>query len=186
LNPEEHRLVKACLKNDRQAQRQLYERYRLPLFRLCLRYARDRQEAEDFLHDGFLAIFRDLPQFRGSGALGGWLRRVMLNTALQHLRRQRPFSPLERLTEGELAGEDPADPDPELPEMEFLVEVIRQLPPGYRAVFNLFVVENYSHQAIAEALGISVGASKSQLHKAKAMLRERLSGVAITGYYKGP
>ncbi|PSR14786.1 MAG: RNA polymerase subunit sigma-70 [Bacteroidetes bacterium] len=168
---DDQQLVKACLRGNPRAQRQLYEQHKLPLFRLCLRYARDHQEAEDFLHDAFLVIFRDLGQFRGTGPLGGWMRRLTINVALQQLRKQRrllfPETDLEQAADIAAVEED-------LPPLHDLAQVIahiQALPAGYRAVFNLFVVEGFSHQHIADQLGISVGASKSQLSKAKAMLR---------------
>jgi RNA polymerase sigma factor (sigma-70 family) len=172
--PNDANLIAACLRGDRAAQRQLYEQYKLPLYRVCLRYARDQQEAEDWLHEAFLVIFRDLGQFRQEGPLGGWLRRVTINVALQQLRRQKRKVYATVDVDGmELAAADDAEEVPTVP-MRVLVAAIQSLPPGYRAVFNLFVVEQYSHQRIAEELGISVGASKSQLSKAKRMLRDRL------------
>jgi RNA polymerase sigma-70 factor (ECF subfamily) len=172
--PNDATLIADCVRGDRAAQRQLYEQYKLPLYRVCLRYARDKQEAEDWLHEAFLVIFRDLGQFRQQGPLGGWLRRVTINVALQQLRRQkRTVYPTVDLAEVEVADNSREEEVPPVA-MQVLVEAIQELPPGYRAVFNLFVVEQYSHQRIAEELAISVGASKSQLSKAKRMLRERL------------
>ena len=164
-------LAKACLAQNRQAQQELYERFRLPLFRLCLRYARDKQEAEDFLHDGLITIFRDLNKYRGEGPLGGWCRRVVLNVSLQHLRKRKKMVEVELTEAPELSTESDdmffeGKPDPKL-----LIQFLQQLPDGYRTVFNLYVIENYNHREIAEQLGISIGSSKSQLHKAKAMLR---------------
>ena len=171
-------LVKACLKGDKRAQRDLYEQYKHLLFKLCLRYARDRQEAEDFLHESFITIFRDLSQYRANGALGGWLRRVTINTALQQLRKQkRLLYPDTDLSQVPDISEEEALPP--LYNMEELISHIQQLPPGYRAVFNLFVVEQYSHKEIAKSLDISVGSSKSQLSKAKAMLRSRITSKAV-------
>jgi RNA polymerase sigma-70 factor, ECF subfamily len=174
LAADDQQLVKACLRGNPRAQPQLYEQHKLPLFRLCLRYARDHQEAEDFLHDAFLVIFRDLGQFRGTGPLGGWLRRLTINVALQQLRQQRrllfPETDLEQAAD--VAAEE--EELPLLPDLSQIIAYIQALPAGYRAVFNLFVVEGFSHQDIADQLGISVGASKSQLSKAKAMLRGRL------------
>ncbi len=171
-------LVKACLKGDKRAQRDLYEQYKQLLFKLCLRYARDRQEAEDFLHESFITIFRDLSQYRANGALGGWLRRVTINTALQQLRKQKrllyPDTDLSQISD--IIEEEVLPP---LYNMEELINHIQQLPPGYRAVFNLFVVEQYSHKEIAKSLDISVGSSKSQLSKAKAMLRSRITSKAV-------
>ena len=161
--------MRACLANDRRAQRLLYERFRVPLYRLCLRYARDRQEADDFLQEGFIRIFTDLSQYRGQGALGGWLRRVVLNICLQHLRKKKWEVGLDEAPELYEEAEDlfaEAPPDPRL-----IIQYLQQLPSGYRTVFNLYVIEGYTHQQIAQKLQISVGASKSQLSKAKAQLR---------------
>lgn len=175
LQYDDQHIVAACLRHDRNAQRALYEQYKTPLYRLCLRYARDPQEAEDFLHESFLVVFRDLGQFKGQGALGGWLRRVTINVALQQLRRRPEWQQLdepalERLPD---AAADEAEDPLDVP-MPQLLAAIRELPDGYRAVFNLYVVDGFSHIDIARELGISVGASKSQLHKAKALLRRKL------------
>ena len=173
MNSNDQQLVQACLSGERRAQRALYEMYKQQLFRLCLRYSRDAQEAEDILHEAFLVIFRDLEQYRGTGPLGGWLRRLTINVALQHLRKQRkmlfPESNLENIQD--VAEEEELPP---LYDLQQILSHIQALPPGYRTVFNLFVVEQFSHQDIANQLGISVGASKSQLSKAKAMLRRAL------------
>lgn len=168
-------LLAACQQKDRAAQRRLYEQYKTPLYRVCLRYAQDTNQAEDWLHEAFLVIFRDIGQFRGEGPLGGWLRRVTVNVALQQLRKQkRGVYPTVDLSQLEVASTAHVEAVPPVP-MQVLVAAIQSLPPGYRSVFNLFVIEQYSHQRIAEELGISVGASKSQLSKAKRMLRQKLA-----------
>lgn len=163
------------MRQDRAAQRSLYERFKTPLYRLCLRYARDAQEAEDFLHESFLIAFRDLGQYKGHGALGGWLRRLTIHACLQQLRRRPEWQLLDEPALAERPDE-PAEPDDDLQiPMPQLLAAIRELPDGYRAVFNMYVVDEFSHQDIARTLGISVGASKSQLHKAKALLRRKLT-----------
>jgi RNA polymerase sigma factor (sigma-70 family) len=170
----EHELIEGCLKGHPQAQRELYEQYKVPLFRLCLRYAGNREEAEDMLQDGFVKVFSDLGQYRGDGALGGWIRRVMINVALQHLRRQKHLpatTDIETVTE---LADDSAEQLFSQLRAKALVALIQQLPPGYRTVFNLYVIEGYAHLEIAEMLGISENTSKSQLSKAKAMLRRVL------------
>ncbi len=171
--PAEEHLVKACLNGDREAQRALYEQFKVPMFRLCLRYAKDRHEAEDLLQEGFIRVFSDLHQFRHRGALGGWIRRVMVNVALQHLRRQHRQVPTTDLEAVAFAQASDQDIIGEL-SAKNLVRFIQQLPPGYRAVFNMYVLEGYSHKEIAEKLGVSVNTSKTQLFKAKAMLRSML------------
>jgi RNA polymerase sigma-70 factor (ECF subfamily) len=164
-------LVQGVLNGSPTHQRALYQKYSVPMFRVVLRFARDRSEAEDMLQDGFIRVFRDMAQFRGEGALGGWIRRIMVNTALSHLRKQRDFlrdtpdySPFENLlrTEEDFAANLDA---------ETLLGYLQRLPPGYRAVFNLYVIEGFSHEEIAQQLGISVGTSKSQLFKAREYLK---------------
>ena len=171
------------IKNDSPAhQVALYNRYSVPMFRILLRYARDRAEAEDMLQDGFIRVYRDMVQFRGEGALGGWIRRIMINTALSHLRKQKdfiqdvgdflPFENKIRTDDDVVAQLDAAH----------LMRLLQTLPPGYRAVFNLYAVEGYSHEEIAEKLNISVGTSKSQLFKA----RDYLKKVLEKHYFKMP
>jgi RNA polymerase sigma factor (sigma-70 family) len=170
----ERELIEGCLKGDAQAQRELYEQYKVPLFRLCLRYASSREEAEDILQEGFLKVFSDLEQYRGTGALGAWMRRVVLNVALQHLRRQKQLPVTAELeTIAELADDSVEQLFSQL-RAKALVGLIQQLPPGYRTVFNLYVIEGYAHREIADMLSISENTSKSQLSKAKALLRRVL------------
>ena len=175
----ERKLLEGCLKKDKNAQRQLYERYKVPMFRLCLRYAKDKPEAEDILQEGFIKVFTDLPKYRGEGALGGWIRRVILNIALQHLRKQKKIFPtveIEEVSESRAAEE-----------VIFsgfgareLTKMIQKLPRGYQTVFNLYVIEGFSHKEIADQLGFTVNTSKSQLSKAKAMLRRMLEKSMIS------
>jgi RNA polymerase sigma-70 factor (ECF subfamily) len=170
----ERELIEGCLKGDPQAQRGLYEQYKVPLFRLCLRYASSREEAEDMLQEGFLKVFADLGQYRGEGALGGWMRRVVLNVALQHLRRQKQWPATTDLEELPEIADGSAEQMFSQLRAKALLGLIQQLPPGYRTVFNLYVIEGYTHREIAEMLSISENTSKSQLSKAKALLRRVL------------
>jgi RNA polymerase sigma factor (sigma-70 family) len=159
----------------------LYNQYSVPMFRVVLRFAKDRSEAEDMLQDGFVRVFRDMNQFRGEGALGGWIRRIMVNTALSHLRKQRDFirdigdfTPFENLlrTEEDFSANMDA---------QALMKLLQKLPPGYRAVFNLYAIDGYSHDEIAEQLGITVGTSKSQLFKAREFLKKIMDRSFISG-----
>lgn len=144
------------------------------MFRLCLRYAGGREEAEDLLQEGFIKVFSDLHQFRGEGPLGGWIRRVILNVALQHVRRQKQApAVLDIETVPDVPDENANSLYIQL-RAKALTALIQQLPVGYRTVFNLFVMEGYSHREIAGMLDISENTSKSQLSKAKAMLRRML------------
>lgn len=169
-----HSFLAGCQRGDPQAQRQLYEAYKTPMFRLCLRYASGREEAEDLLQEGFIKVFSDLHQFRGEGPLGGWIRRVILNVALQHVRRQKQVpAVLDIETIPDVPDENANILFSQL-RAKALTTLIQQLPVGYRTVFNLFVMEGHSHREIAGMLDISENTSKSQLSKAKAMLRRML------------
>ncbi len=167
--------IEACLRGDRRAQRVLFERYKARMFALCLRYAASRTEAEDICQEGFVRAFRDLGRFDGRGAFEGWLRQVFVHTALQHIEKQRRRIPTVELDGTDVADENEADSFGEdAPTAEHLIRLLQQLLPDFRAVFNLYVLEGYSHPEIAEILGISVGTSKSQLSRAKAHLRRLL------------
>lgn len=173
LEKKETYLINGCRKGNAQAQRDLYEHYKTEMFRLCLRYARDRQEAEDFLQEGFIKVFLDFRQYSGKGPLGAWIRRVVLNVILQQLRRRREvYYEIDAQIAEETESEEP-DSDPML-DLRSLTLLLQQLPEGYRAVFNLYVLEECSHQEIAENLGISINTSKTQLWKARRMLRNLL------------
>ena len=167
-------LVSGVLQGNPAHQKALYQKYSVPMFRVLLRFARDRSEAEDMLQEGFLRVYRDMAQFRSEGALGGWIRRIMVNTALSHLRKQKDFIQstadyhgLEHRSarEEDIAGNMDA---------ERLLKMLQKIPPGYRTVFNLYAIEGYSHEEISEELGISIGTSKSQLFKAREYLKKML------------
>ncbi|MBL7827885.1 MAG: RNA polymerase sigma factor [Saprospiraceae bacterium] len=171
--------MEACIRGDRKAQKAFFERFKGKMFALCLRYANTREDAEDILQEGFVKVFRDLKQYTGAGNFEGWVRKVFVNTALQHIQRQRK-GPLMV----DLDGVDlPADIEPfhgEEPPAKNLINILQQLPPGFRTVFNLYVLEGYTHPEIAEILDISVGTSKSQLMRAKAHFRALLEGSLTT------
>ena len=171
--------MEACIRGDRKAQKAFFERFKGKMFALCLRYANPREDAEDILQEGFVKVFRDLKQYTGAGNFEGWVRKVFVNTALQHIQRQRK-GPLMV----DLDGVDlPADIEPfhgEEPPAKNLINILQQLPPGFRTVFNLYVLEGYTHPEIAEILDISVGTSKSQLMRAKAHFRALLEGSLTT------
>jgi RNA polymerase sigma factor (sigma-70 family) len=178
VDEKEKQLLADCLRHRADAQRQLYERYKIPMYRLCLRYAANNAEAEDLLQEGFIKVFSDLHQFRGEGALGGWIRQVVLRTALQYLRK--------RMKEATVVSDDQI-PDSlamaTLPDEDWdvrhIVHLLQHLPEGYRTVFNLYVIEEYSHKEIAEMLHITESTSKTQLFKAKAHLRRHLEKASV-------
>ena len=155
------------------AQRYLYDLYKVPLFTVCLRYSRDRSEAEDILQEGFIKIFKDIEQYTGKGAFGGWARKVMVNTALQYLRKwKKDWNHLDS-NDYQDAFQEPETVFNKLG-LEELTKLIQTLPMGYRLVFNLYVIEGYTHREIADLLGVSENTSKTQLFKAKASLRKQL------------
>ena len=168
------KFIGACKKGDRQAQRKLYDTYKSKMFVLCQRYANSREEAEDILQEGFIKVFQCLDQYRGDGPLGAWVRKIILNSALQYIRRQhnKYISLEEEKIEYYLHQrvEFSSDQNRE----KELIKILQQLPPGFRTVLNLYVLEGYTHQQIAWELNISVGTSKSQLNRAKAYFKKIL------------
>lgn len=175
---DDQQLIQLCIGNDRKAQRLLYEQFVAPMGRLCLRYVRSEADAQEVLTEGFVKVFRELGKFRyrGAGSLRGWVRKIMVNESLMHLRKGRglSFVGLEAAeTDGAGDGQSPLSIDPAV-SAEEIFEVVRQLPDGYRVVFNLFAIEGYSHKEIAGMLGIAESASRSQLSHARARLQERL------------
>lgn len=168
-------LVKACIQNSQTAQVQLFKRFSRKMMGLCLRYADDSLEARDILQDGFIKVFNSLQTFQYAGSLEGWIRRIMVNTALDNYRRNR-----KRKYAVELDSEDAMELKEEnaiAEEMtgEYLLRLVKALPEGYRLVFNMFAIEGYSHQEIADQLGISVNTSKSQYARARAYLQKALA-----------
>lgn len=169
---EELELSEQCRQGNNRARRELYERYAGRLLAICLRYVSDRDTAQDLLHDGFLKIFGSFDKFtwRGEGSLRAWMERVMVNTALQYLRKNdviNQASPLEEVPE---VYDEPDDDDIEMIPQSVLMQFVRELPPGYRTVFNLYTFENKSHKEIAQLLGINEKSSASQLFRAKSTL----------------
>ncbi|MEY3051414.1 MAG: hypothetical protein RLY31_1199 [Bacteroidota bacterium] len=170
-------ILDACLRGDRAAQRNFYDHFKGRMFPLCLRYANNRQEAEDILQEGFIKVFRDIHQYRGAGSLDGWVRKVFLHTALHFLRKQQQLIPTADLEKHAYRIGEDQDTETESDHTEtaaLLLRLMHRMPPGFRTVLNLYVLEGYSHQEIAAALDISVGTSKSQLNRAKAHLRALL------------
>ena len=166
----EENLIQMCLNGQRDAQRLLFERHQGRLFRIAYRYIRERQAAEDVHMLAFAKIFRQLPSFeyRGAGSLDRWMTRILVNEALMHLRSLHIRWADEEASHRIEAAEMPHH----ALDAEALYALIRQLPDGYRVVFNLYAIEGYTHPEIADRLGISVGTSKSQLSKARTLLQQ--------------
>lgn len=169
----EEQLVKKCVAKDPKAQRNLYERFASKMMGVCLRYCRDKSEAKDVLQEGFIKIFENIDSFKGTGSLEGWVRRIIVNKALDNIRKTKKMRHSVNVD----------DVDYQLPKHEHIVEsliaddllkLVRQLPDGFRTVFNLYAIEGYSHKEIAEQLDISENTSKSQYSRARAHLRKMI------------
>jgi RNA polymerase sigma-70 factor (ECF subfamily) len=166
---DHHQLVKDCLKGDTAAQRQLYEQFAAAMLGVCYRYTKSMVDAEDVLQEGFIMVFKNLHQFSFSGELGGWIRRIMVNTAINYLKKNSRYQTELLFTEAVLHPISNDDPEVSLNTKE-LAELIRQLPPGYQAIFNLHAVEGYTHVEIGKILGIKEGTSRSQYSRARTLL----------------
>lgn len=169
----EHELVKGCVKRERNAQKHLYEIYSSKMYALCLRYVKDSMQAEDILVTAFTKVFEKIGQFKHEGSFEGWIRRIVINEALAYLRKSRSMY-IE--TELEQAHQEPdyGHLSDHL-EAEDLLTMIRELPAGYRIVFNMYALDGYTHKEIAAHLGISENTSKSQLSRARAYLQKILA-----------
>ena len=169
-NIAESDLISGCMEGNRRMQEELYKRFSPRMYAVCLRYAGSSEEAEDILQEGFIKIFKKLDSFRGEGSFEGWIRRIFVNTSIEHFRRKRYLQPVTEKEENTLEGNSLSALDG-LAEKDILGPV-RQLSPGYRTVFNMYVVEGYTHKEIGDMLGISEGTSKSQLSRAKVILQD--------------
>jgi RNA polymerase sigma-70 factor (ECF subfamily) len=167
----DEQIVQGCIKKDAIAQRHLYERFSRKMMGVCLRYFDSREEAEDVVQNGFISVFQNMESFKGSGSLEGWIRKIMVNTALTEIRKNKKLkqnidldSVEFMLPSSNYMSESFAAKD--------LLKIIQTLPTGFRTVFNLYAIEGYSHKEIGEMLGISEGTSKSQYSRAKSHLQK--------------
>jgi len=168
-----HDLINRCQTGDRKAQELLYKQFASKMLGVCLRYAVDKMEAEDMLQNGFVKVFQKLGDYRNEGSFEGWMRRIMVHSSIEYYRKYHKMMQLVELEDNtnelavnslaiaELAAKD-------------LMTLIQQLAPGYRIIFNLYAIDGYSHKEIAALTGITEGASKSQLSRARAVLREQV------------
>jgi RNA polymerase sigma-70 factor (ECF subfamily) len=180
LNYAEKDLITACIRKERWAQKLLYEDQYPRMMGICLRYAGNQDEALDILHEGFIKVFKNLHKYEPGTSLTSWIRRIMVNTAIDYYRKmvRRRTEDLETAYD---VGMDDADALSQLSEQEIL-QVIQELSPAYRAVFNLYVIEGYSHKEIADLLNITESTSRSNLVKARIKLQAALlqkSGAAM-------
>lgn len=179
-----NKIFEGCIKGKRHAQNMLYREYAPSMLGICLRYAKSKDEAEDMVQEGFIKIFTKIKDYRGDGAFGGWMRRIMVNTAISQYKKNlkhQYHSDIDDMDDT-LQLADPSHFD--LGEVSIakdkLMDLIQGLPEGYKLVFNLYVFEQYAHKEIAESLGISINTSKSQLSKARRLLASRITQITGT------
>lgn len=175
---DEITLANKCIEGDQLAQRKLFEMYAPKMMGVCLRYMRDHAQAEDVLQDGFVKVFTKLDKYSGEGSLEGWVRRIMVNTALDQLRKTSKFNSNVSMDDVEYKVESDSDALSSLME-EDLLKLIQEMPEGYKTVFNMFAIEGFTHKEIGEKLGVSENTSKSQYSRAKAYLRNKVEELEI-------
>ncbi|MDQ2719865.1 MAG: RNA polymerase sigma factor [Bacteroidota bacterium] len=167
-------LIKACIDGNRHSQLRLYEQFAPKMFAVCLRYAKNREEAEEIMQEGFVQVFKSLHNFKYAGFFEGWIRKIMVYSAIQHYRskpKMHPVVDIENITGHQMCNEDILA---RLHKKE-LLEMVQALSPAYRMVFNLYVFEGMKHREIAEQLGISEGTSKSNFFDAKKILQKAIA-----------
>nr|WP_316812098.1 sigma-70 family RNA polymerase sigma factor [Pedobacter heparinus] len=175
-------LLEGCRAGNRKMQEALYRQTSAVMLAVCMRYVKDRATAEDVLQTGYIKVFQKLQEYRGDGSLEGWIRRIMVNTAIENYRknlRSINMVPIDDAFDQPATGFDFSRLG-----MQDLLTIIQKLADGYRLVFNMYAIEGYSHKEIGAALGISEGASKSQLSRARAILREEIIKMEGMDYAK--
>ena len=172
----ESRLIENCISGNRKSQKELYDMYAPKMFAICLRYTKNQMDAEDTLQEGFVKLYNNLHRFRGEGSFDGWVRRIFVNTAIEHIRKKNL-----NITNGEGLENSIADKHKSALDNLYEKDIIKtsmKLSEGYRTVFNLYAVEGFSHKEIANHLGITESTSKSQFSRAKAILRNVITNKA--------
>jgi RNA polymerase sigma factor (sigma-70 family) len=164
-------LIRGCMEGDRRMQKLLYDQFSSKMYAVCLRYMGNSDDAQDILQEGFIKVFRNLEKFRGDGSFEGWMRRIFVNTAIEQIRKRKTDL---SLTEKEEVIELKAVSALDNINEKDLLQIVSELSPGYRTVFNMYVVEGFNHKEISETLGISEGTSKSQLARARMILQEKI------------
>lgn len=172
----EKELILQCLEENAKAQKQLYEQYAPKLWPVCLRYAKNRMSAEDIMQEGFIRIYKYLGYYKGEGSFEGWLRRTMVNTAINYYKKNLKQSAERNIDFVYGLKNDDVDAVSKMTADEIL-SVVQSLPDGYRTIFNLFVIEGYPHKEIAKILNISENTSKSQLSRARVILQQKIKNI---------
>lgn len=174
----EQQLIEGCRKGNRKAQKELYEMYSRKMMGVCLRYVSDRETARDLLQDGFVKVFTSLTSYSGTGSFEGWMRKIFVNNALEYLRKSDVLRDATDLSNtAELAQPD-SSVISQMSAAE-LMQIVNELPIGFRTVFNLFAIEGYSHKEIGEMLRITESTSRSQYTRAKQLLQRRISQLYV-------
>jgi len=170
---EHGKLIDACIKGDRSAQKNLYDLFSKRMYVVCLRYTKSQQEAEDVMQDAFIKVFKNLKSYRGDSRFDYWIKRIVINTALNSQRKKLYMYPMVDINE----VNSNVDHNKALSDFSFeeLLKMIRELPVGCQTVFNLFAIEGYSHKEIADMLEVSEGTSKSQFARARKLLQEKIA-----------
>jgi RNA polymerase sigma factor, sigma-70 family len=171
-NELEH-IIQGCIDGDRSQQEKLYQMFASKMYGVCLRYSKNPEQAKDILQDGFVKVFEKIGQFRSEGSFEGWLRRLMINTALERFRKQRQVVSLDLLPD--VAEMEDTEDDEVAFSMDELLSYIQMLPERYRMVFNLYVMEEMTHKEVAEMMGITEGTSKSDLSRARVILQNLIN-----------
>ncbi|WP_299108080.1 sigma-70 family RNA polymerase sigma factor [uncultured Winogradskyella sp.] len=165
------KLIKNCIKQDALAQSQLYKQFASKLFSVCLKYSKNYAQAEDNLHDAFITIFSKIEQYNNKGSFEGWLKRIAINTSLQRYRED--VGVYDITNEGNIEDVS-VDINEDDVSIDYLLKIIQELPDRYRLVFNLYVLDGYSHVEISELINISTGTSKSNLARARLILKDKI------------
>jgi RNA polymerase sigma factor (sigma-70 family) len=181
LNLDE--IIEGCIKNRIEHQKALYTLYEKNLFNLSLKYCSNSQEAEDNLHDTFIEIFTNIKKYKGNGSFEGWIKKITINKAITKFKSSLVIKPLDDIIFPVLNDEVEIESDV-LP-LEHLLQLIQELPNQYRLIFNLYELDDYSHKEIAALLAISEGTSKSNLHKAKIILKNKIVASQPKKYKNG-
>lgn len=167
---ELNKLIKQCANNNRKAQKEIYQLFAGKLFSICLKYSKNKQEAQDNFQDGFITIFNKIGQFKFKGSFEGWIKRIMVNTVLLKYRSRRVLN----IVTEEIPDEVVVNVDDDEVSLDFLLNLIRELPERYRLVFNMYVLDGYSHKEISKMLQIAEGTSKSNLARARVILKQKI------------
>ena len=163
----ELQLIEGCRKGERRAQKELYDAYSRKMMGVCLRYVNDRETARDLLQDGFVKIFTSMDSYTGSGSFEGWMRKIFVNCALEYLRKSDVLREAIQPDSSAISDMSAAE----------LMNLVKELPVGFRTVFNMFAIEGYSHKEISEMLNITESTSRSQYTRAKQLLQRRINAL---------